>query len=269
MLTRFSAFQVMSVPPEYETCMSDPYIWQQITLCALNAIYLVGKCFPSIPTFVPQFAHTARCFYAVCNLEFSKKMCVKSFEDTQAIIKTKNYSVLPWALVSLFINTSSLFLSIASFASAVSVTFSSSKLAERTFVILGPLGSITYIMGLFRDVLSLLPDQQVLDTLACIKKLPPKNSAAYLYLCTRLDPWSYRAWALLSNKKKPQAAIDNLKAISFYTQINNVQAALFLPANWLIKRYPNSVLEGALCLGFSLSHLWNQVFRRKRESTHV
>lgn len=268
MIKFFSSSSPIAIPPAYATCASDPLIWQQVTLCALNAIYLVGKCFPSIPPIVPQFAHTARCFYAVCNLEFSRAMCVKSFEDTKVVLKAKQWSVLPWVLVSLFVNTSSLFLSIASFATAASTTFSSSKFAERTFAILGPLGNITFLMGFFRDVLSLLPDQQILDTLASTKKLPPVKSSSYLYLRARLDPWSFKEWSQLSAKQKPQEMIIRLKAVSFYTQINNVQAALFLPANWLMKRYPNSILEGAIRLSFSLSYLWNQVFRRKREATH-
>lgn len=243
--------------------LSDPLIPQQIMLCALNATCLAGKCFKSIPACVPSIAYAARCMYPLLSLTGSIRRCIKSVGDFRVVCRARCWSVLPWSAVDLFVTTSSLFLSLGSCVAAINIACSSGVLAAHIFVVMIPLGKWAFLIGFFRDVLTMLPDQQTADVFLDSMLsgfLPSSRSPSALYLRVRVSSQMWRKWNDIGDPvAKAQEARRMLEAISFYRMRENIQAMLFYPANWLTKCYPNSVLEAGIYLAFSMNDLRNKV----------
>lgn len=239
--------------------LSDPLIPKQLLLCTLNIIYLAGKCFTSLPALVPNLAYVARCLYPVMDLKFGVQRCIKCVTDVQVVCKARCWSVLPWTAISLFVSASSLFLTIGSLVAALSIMRSYGAFADRLFAVLAPLGQMAFLLDQVKDVLTLLPDKQTMDAFSS-RTFPSPTSEPYLYLRIRLyTKKDWEDWEKLPHSEQAEQACELLKAVSFYTRVNSVQAMLFFPANALIKRYPNSRLEAVIYLAFSLNVLWNQI----------
>lgn len=258
--TSFSSY-ITPTDPRARRCIrlvSDPDILKQLLLCALNVVCLAGKCFAVIPLPITNGAYVARCLYPFLDFASFFNQCAKDVADMHAIYQARCYSVLPWTAVSLFIHTSAFFLAIGSCIAACSLTASYTAFAGRCFAVLVPWGKTAFLVGLFRDVLSLLPDQQTLEVFSQ-GTVPPPTSAAYLYFRSRIDAYSLREWEKCDPVKRAEKACDMLQAVSFHRVLESVQAVAFYPANWLIKCYPNSRLEASIYIAFSLHVLWLKV----------
>lgn len=247
----------------YTPLLSDPDIVKQLLLCMLNVSYLAGKCFTSIPPIITQGAYVGRCFYPFLDAASFFHRCAKSVADLHAVYKARCWSVLPWTAVSLFVHTSALLLAIGSCIAACSLTVSYIAFADKCFALLVPWGKAAFLIGLFRDALTLLPDQQTMEAFSS-GTLPAPTSSAYLYFRTRMDAHSWQEWERCDAAKRAAKACEMLRAVSFYTTFENMQALAFYPANWLTKCYPNSRLEACIYLGFSLHVLWLKVYTSLR-----
>lgn len=248
------------------------YLFNQITLCTINAVYLVGKCVPSLPTSVAHGAYLARSLSSLLFFGGMLEETEKSLEDMRLVIKARCWNVLPWTAVSLFVNTSSLILSMGGIFVAFGNTTSHRALAQRLFTVLAPWSQLAFTVDLLRNVLTLLPDAQVRQALVS-NTFPDQTSETYLYFRSRLSAWDWeKRWkpkAHLPDERCRGIAYSLLKSISFDTQIKQGLYLAGLPAQWLTKRYPNTRLEAVIHLVMSLCYLWRMVCASKAKQRAV